>query len=619
MLKNLFGKIRNRLANARAYLAADPKRAKFLGLLAVAVFLPLIIVSALTIQNLKQRASENGLVEVVNKNGNPITETADPNVYLRITLPNDWVLSPSSPQGNNLIKQAYAASCVPNSLVDTCTGAQTRPDGVNCPAGEGVIKFEYCNAEGSGYDDPTYSCSANCEGSGSFLIAPTATPVPLPAASETCSVNATGCTGKNGSFVNSCGGSQSTNYICNAIDNCIPRTEDCSLTNQTCVNSSVTGPFCRSSPTPTPAVHILKGFLMQDNSYLPPENKIQRIFLPAAVWDGKIFNYVLESLQPSEESALRKIDITLVAKDGFETHLYATVTLTLKTKNPTNILSRVEVSFNCTDAILVERECHGSALAYDTGNWPMYHQRELGITYSWGISSSNSIGTLSRTNGDLTSFIAQKVGVGTIWVIAQQGNIQVQKSRWTEVLPKSSLTPPPGDADSAKGALRVKLLDYNSRKPLQDVSGVKTTIKNGDFSSAKTGAEAYFYNLILGQIYEVSVDNPAGYTHKASICGSDCQAFGGQQCLRKLPAKIPAENQEIQCLYSKIVRKFALYDLNNDGVANCKDAIILTAQYGRKKGPSVTADFNQNGTVDEIDYNELLRNYTPGDTTVCNQ
>lgn len=60
------------------------------------------------------------------------------------------------------------------------------------------------------------------------------------------------------------------------------------------------------------------------------------------------------------------------------------------------------------------------------------------------------------------------------------------------------------------------------------------------------------------------------------------------------------------------------YDLNNDGKINCKDTIIFIGQYGQK-GTNLSADLNNDGIVDGIDYNMLVRNYTPGDTTVCSQ
>jgi hypothetical protein len=99
----------------------------------------------------------------------------------------------------------------------------------------------------------------------------------------------------------------------------------------------------------------------------------------------------------------------------------------------TQTLSRVEISlFRCSNQVAVNRECQISALAYDSVNKPIYKN----VDYTWGISSVNSIGTLGRTRGNIAGFYAKTIGVGDIWVIAQQGDTQVQKSITIEVIAK---------------------------------------------------------------------------------------------------------------------------------------------------------------------------------------
>jgi len=58
------------------------------------------------------------------------------------------------------------------------------------------------------------------------------------------------------------------------------------------------------------------------------------------------------------------------------------------------------------------------------------------------------------------------------------------------------------------------------------------------------------------------------------------------------------------------------YDLNGDDAINCRDTKILIGQYGQK-GTNLPSDLNHDGTINEVDYNEMLRNYTPGDATKC--
>ncbi len=66
-----------------------------------------------------------------------------------------------------------------------------------------------------------------------------------------------------------------------------------------------------------------------------------------------------------------------------------------------------------------------SALAYDQKNNPIWS----GVTYDWGISSSQSIGSLSRTtNSDITSFTPQNDGIGDLFVTARYQDTNVTAS-----------------------------------------------------------------------------------------------------------------------------------------------------------------------------------------------
>lgn len=95
--------IKSRIDIVRSFFAANPQRAKFIGIIAIAIILPLTVGVALTIQNLSQHASQGVGVEIVDKDGIPISTTTDPNVFLKISLPREWVIVPSSPQSNPTI------------------------------------------------------------------------------------------------------------------------------------------------------------------------------------------------------------------------------------------------------------------------------------------------------------------------------------------------------------------------------------------------------------------------------------------------------------------------------------------------------------------------------------
>lgn len=55
-----------------------------------------------------------------------------------------------------------------------------------------------------------------------------------------------------------------------------------------------------------------------------------------------------------------------------------------------------------------------SALSYDPTNTPIW----TGVSYEWGISSSNSVGTL-KPNNDLVTFTPLNIGTGDLFVKAK--------------------------------------------------------------------------------------------------------------------------------------------------------------------------------------------------------
>jgi hypothetical protein len=79
-----------------------------------------------------------------------------------------------------------------------------------------------------------------------------------------------------------------------------------------------------------------------------------------------------------------------------------------------------------------------SALAVDSKNQGI----TTGVTYEWGISSTNAIGTL-KTAGDLATFIALHGGHGDLYVIARKDPYQATYSIPVDVTDLFS-SPSPG-------------------------------------------------------------------------------------------------------------------------------------------------------------------------------
>ncbi len=141
----------------------------FLTLLVIALSIPATIAFLQQQTNIRQKASgfPNGNVEFVGVNGNPLPQITDPNVYLKITLPQDWVLpsaqgtiQKSSPMAS-FIKQAYAqTACSAATYCERCLQLQScgwhgvpgvsgtcesTSNGYSCPAGYTDWYFSSCS------------------------------------------------------------------------------------------------------------------------------------------------------------------------------------------------------------------------------------------------------------------------------------------------------------------------------------------------------------------------------------------------------------------------------------------------------------------------------------------
>jgi len=83
-----------------------------------------------------------------------------------------------------------------------------------------------------------------------------------------------------------------------------------------------------------------------------------------------------------------------------------------------------------------------SALAYDVNNIPIWS----GVSYSWGISSSNSIGEVDPANGAIANFTPLNAGSGDLFVNATYLGNTVVKSMLVNV--SSAPTPTPTSSPS---------------------------------------------------------------------------------------------------------------------------------------------------------------------------
>ena len=80
----------------------------------------------------------------------------------------------------------------------------------------------------------------------------------------------------------------------------------------------------------------------------------------------------------------------------------------------------INIDVNSTSPIYL------STLAYDTFNDPIYYLDD--IIYEWSMSSTNSVGTLTNTNGQISEFKPLAYGCGELTVTARWANEVVTKS-----------------------------------------------------------------------------------------------------------------------------------------------------------------------------------------------
>lgn len=87
-------------------------------------------------------------------------------------------------------------------------------------------------------------------------------------------------------------------------------------------------------------------------------------------------------------------------------------------------IARVDINPGSVESIMGGKNTQLSALAYDSSGNPI----TSGVSYQWSMSSINSVGTLSRTSGDITEFIPFNTGCGEITVIAIANGITITKA-----------------------------------------------------------------------------------------------------------------------------------------------------------------------------------------------
>ena len=403
----------------KLFFSENPARLKLLIITALVLLIPITVLAALTVQNLRQRAGGTG-VQIVDAGGNFLSTTSNTSVYLRINLPENWVSL--GMKRNDLVKQAYAQTICGDIICSIGETCQTINEG-------GGIVSGICLP---GTQTPTLIPTAVP------TPIPTKTPTPTPTSSVPVQNSGIQCgTITCDSTYYVCGQFQDPNsekitYYCapksslsTATPTPVPTNTPTPATSPTTIPALIISPT--SGPTPTPIPNVLQAIYIENKDSDGSSNGSEPLRITSGLesYINTQVPWKLNDLLPSQNQATRLVQVTFLGSQG-TVALTGTVTL-IRATTPTEVLSRVEVSMNCNNGlaqISVKQSCYLSALAYDTANFPISRN----VSYEWGISSIESIGTLTSTQNNITTFYAQNVGSGVIWVMVRQGDKQVQKS-----------------------------------------------------------------------------------------------------------------------------------------------------------------------------------------------
>lgn len=534
-------KLKEFIQRAKTFINENPQRKKFLLIIFIAAIIPLTVLAALTIQDLRQRAGGTG-VQIVDVNGNYLPTTSDTQVYLRINLPENWVWGGVGMNENNFIKQAYAqVSCGD----ETCSPGQT------------------CQTINEG--DGTFS--KICVGTSVPTSTPTKTPTPTSGINITASPTLAPILNPN-----------TCNPACNSGETCKSVNEGGTISY-----------ICEKNPTPVPSAINLTGEITCPSDQFPKKDGV---------------NLTVTVKPPQKGVVTVWEDGTQVGAMSFvDNQLSGLITLPSDFIHPTTIEIKFATQQN-QNAVL--------ATATPTINCPYFGKANVSptsgpsptpipnILQAIYIENKDSDGSY---NGNaplkITSGFESYINTQVPWKLNDLLPSQNQATRLVQV---TFL----GSQDTVYLTATVTLV----RSVPTVVPPVSSTVP-----TCKIGVNIFEVSdqCTIGGYRSTYFECQDGY-HESFTQAQESPATCKSSDVWRAQAELTCKDSS-SC--NRPTSSGINYDLNGDGVVNCKDTKILFGQYGQK-GTGLSADFNQDGTVGGIDFNILIRNYTPGDTTVCN-
>lgn len=273
---------------------------------------------------------------------------------------------------------------------------------------------------------------------------------------------------------------------------------------------------------------------------------------------------------------------------------------------------------------------HLSALAYDSSNVPIFS----GVTYQWGLSSQQSVGTLTTTTGTITDFVPLNAGTGDLYVIATQNGTSITKGISVRVLTPSP-TPQPTTPDGTTLLLYLKLHGIwpsgdntkpqnlsSNRNPLNPTRHVNIAIldQNGQHVSGSPFTTTVTYDsrigIFLGELnLGPQVQNGIYLVRMKTDRYLRKLVPGVQQFTKGTVINIPLITLIAGDIYNDNTLTILDYNILRDCGYTSIDLLPMDNPASSFHNPACqahsersSADLDDNGIINSFDYNLFLRN-----------
>lgn len=247
-----------------------------------------------------------------------------------------------------------------------------------------------------------------------------------------------------------------------------------------------------------------------------------------------------------------------------------------------------------------------SVLAYDQAGQPIGD----GVSYSWGISSTNTVGTLSSVSGAITTFTPLNNSHGDIYVTATNLNGSLTGSMPVNIgnvttTPTISVTPQPGT-----GEIRGMYVGQDGFSTIS-LPGQKVTVVNDStgFSQSTTASPQWSFTNLPEGTYSIFTNNISGYTIQHQVCfgclNQDRFFTGNTFGASVNHTRYLGVTFKYTPLPTGTLSKTG--DVNGDNLVDLTDLSMLLTRW---KNPIFSnTDFNKDGSVNLTDLSILLSNW----------